>query len=250
MIGIYDLDGCTNLDYKERLKIYKDCGFLEVALYLDERYNKEGENYTDIINEAKKLGLFVKQVHIDYKISNMICDEASNEYFDYVSKKLIEAKKLDIPFVVAHASMTDTPPQITEPQIVKFCEMMKDLNGVTLCLENVRNNHNLKKLLELKLENVKMCYDLGHAHCYGNEKEIFEEFSDNIICSHLHDNSGKDTHQILGTGEIKYKDIIKNLVKIKDSSNCLECFPEYGKTLNKEEFINFVKTCFNSVKNL
>ena len=65
MIGIYDLDGCTDLDFKERLKIYKDCGFLEVALYLDKNYNKENENYEDIINFAKNIGLCVKQVHIN-----------------------------------------------------------------------------------------------------------------------------------------------------------------------------------------
>ena len=248
MIGIYDLDGCTDLDFKERLKIYKDCGFLEVALYLDKNYNKENENYEDIINFAKNIGLCVKQVHIDYKISNLICDENSNEYFDYVSKKLNEAKTLDIPFVVAHASMSNEPPRIGDKQINKFKSMMEQIDGVTLCLENVRNNYNLKKLLDLNLKNVKMCFDLGHAHCYGNEKELFEEFREKIITSHLHDNIGKDDHRILGFGEIDYKNIIKNLVNIKNSSNCLECFPEYGKRLSRKDFIDFVKTCYEKIK--
>ena len=249
MIGIYDLDACNNLGFQERLQIYKDCGFLEIALYLDERYNKTGENYEDIINEARKLNLKIKQVHIDYKISNKICDNTTNEYFDYVSKKLNEAKNLNIPYVVAHASMSDEPPKIDDKQIEKFKDMMKNVQGVTLCLENVRNNFNLKKLLDLNLDNVKMCYDLGHAHCYGNEKTIFEEFKNHIICSHLHDNIGKDTHFCLGDGEIDYKEIIEKLSKKENSSNCLECFPEYGKVLSKEEFVDFVKKCFDTIKN-
>ena len=250
MIGIYDLNICTELSFLERLKIYKECGFLDVALYLDNAYDKKDENYLDIIRSAKSLGLKIKQVHIDYKISNLICDETTDEYFDYVSKKLKEAKTLDIPFVVAHASMSSEPPKISDTQLEKFKDMMESVNGVTLCLENVRNNHNLKRILALNLENVKMCFDLGHAHCYGNEKEVFEEYKEHIICSHLHDNFKKDTHFCLGDGEIDYKEIVSNLKKIENSSNCLECFPEYGKVLNKEEFVAFVKKCYDSVKNL
>jgi len=40
MLGIYDLNICSNLDYKARLDIYKNAGFKEFALYLDDAHNR------------------------------------------------------------------------------------------------------------------------------------------------------------------------------------------------------------------
>ena len=106
MIGIYDINTSSNLNYKERLNIYKKCGFQEIALYLDSNYQYNNENYIEIINYAKEIGLQIRQAHIDWKISNLICDTDSDEYFDYVETKLKEAHHLDIKYVVAHASQT------------------------------------------------------------------------------------------------------------------------------------------------
>lgn len=250
MFGIYDINKNSNLTYKERINVYKQVGFQEMALYLDEKYNRDEEDYLDIIKYARNNGLSIKQVHIDYKISNLICDKTTNEYFQYISNKLKEASDVGIPFVVAHASMSDNPPQIDEVQIEKFVKMMKGLENlnVTLCLENVRNNFNLEILLNLNLPDVKMCFDLGHAHCYSNEKELFNKFKDKIYCSHLHNNFGKDSHFTLDNGEIECDYFIKELQQLNNSSNCLECFPEKGKILTRVEFIDFVQKCYDSIK--
>ena len=105
-IGIYDLNECSYLNYKERLEIYKRVGFTSVGLYLDNNYMSNREEYEDIIEYARKLGLEVNQVHIDYKISNMICEDKET-YFNYVEKKLRECIKSKIPYLVLHASKGD-----------------------------------------------------------------------------------------------------------------------------------------------
>ena len=87
MFGIYDLNTCSSLNYKERLEIYKKCGFKEIALYIDSSYQTNNENYIEIINYAKKINLSINQAHLDWKISNLICDETTNKYFDYISQK-------------------------------------------------------------------------------------------------------------------------------------------------------------------
>lgn len=250
MIGIYDINSFPEIPFKQRLEIYKSAGFGEIALYIDKNYNAPNENYVDIINYARNIGLEVKQAHIDYKISNLISDNSTNEYFDYVSQKLQEALSLKIPYIVAHASMTSTPPEVNQTALEKFKNMMESFKSkeVTLCLENVRNNNNLKKILNLNLDNVKMCFDVGHAHCYGDEKKLFDEFKNKIICSHLHNNFGQDSHNILTNGEIDYVYFLNNLTQIKYSSNCLECFPKRGLNLNKKEFTRFIADCYNSVK--
>ena len=76
--GIYDINDSPHLSYKERLDIYKDVGFKEIGIYLDNNYMKNDENYRDIIKYANNINLKIKQVHLDYKISNLICSKDSN----------------------------------------------------------------------------------------------------------------------------------------------------------------------------
>ena len=243
--GIYDLNDCSDLNYKERILIYKNAGFKELALFLDDQYMKTGENYTEIIDFARSQGLEVKQVHIDYKISNMICDEQSNQYFEYIKQKANECRLLSIPYMVLHASRNDNPPFVSEKQLTKLRNVTRQFLDVNFCFENVRSNVNLEKILNLNEPNIKMCYDLGHAHAFANEFDLFEKFKNYIVCSHLHNNYGKDEHKPLCDGEINYLPIIKKLSEIKNSSNCIEAFPSRGKNLTKEEFETFVKKCKN-----
>lgn len=252
MIGIYDLDKCSDLDYKTRINIYKNTGFNEIALYIDNNYINTNENYEDIINYAVSLGIQVNQAHVDYKISNLICDKTTNEYFNYIQNKLDVCKQFKIKYLVAHASMGNNPPELDEEDLKKLSCLLDKFkqDNIYLCLENVRVNKNLDKALLLNHPNLKVCFDLGHAHCYDNEYELFEKYKYKIICSHLHNNFKSDTHNILTQGEIDYKFFIKKLLKIKDSSNCLECFPPYGEKLSKQQFIKFVKDCYESINDL
>ena len=127
MIGIYDLDKCSSLDYKTRLNIYKNAGFEEIALYIDNNYLQPNETYDEIIKYAKKLSLKINQVHADYKISNVICDHKSNEYFDYMESKLNECKKYNIKYLVAHASMGNNPPELDEQSLKKLENMQRKI---------------------------------------------------------------------------------------------------------------------------
>lgn len=252
MVGIYDLNECSDLGYKDRLDIYKEVGFLEVALYLDSNYNRADEDYREIIKYARNIGLKVNQVHIDYKISNLISDDTTNEYFDYVSSKLDEATSLQIPYVVTHASKGDTPPKITSLGLEKLIKLSKDFENkdVYLCIENVRNNKNLDSILKLGLNNIAVCFDVGHAHCYSNEYTLFKKLKPFIRCSHIHNNNGEDTHQTPLDGEIDCKYFIKRLTKIEGASNCLECYPPRGHKLDSDAFKRFVESLYNEVKSL
>lgn len=245
-IGIYDIN--EYLNYKTRLNIYRQAGFCELALYIDQSYMKEGENYLDIIAYARGIGLVIKQIHIDYKISNLICDEKDNTYFDYLESKLKECQTLHIPLLVLHASKGDNPPVLSSLQLEKLENLAKKYPAVTLCFENVRNNTNLDFILNSKLPNIKMCFDLGHAHAYDNEKDLFNKYKDKIACTHLHNNFGTDTHNKLDCGEIDYKYFLNQLSKTNSQSNCLECFPERNSIKTQQEFKAFIEECWDSLK--
>lgn len=243
-IGLYDINESSDLDYKTRINIYKSMGFTSVGVYLDNNYMSNNENYVDIIKYAKQIGLKVNQVHVDYKISNMICDDSSNKYFDYIEEKIKECEVLEIPYMVLHASKGEDAPTLTEVGINKLKKLMANYKEVFLCFENVRDNKNLNKILNSNINNVGMCYDLGHAYCYDDPESLLEKYKDNIICTHLHNNHKKDTHNTLFDGDIDCRKIIKVLCANKNIDNCLEVFPPRGEKLDYQEFIGFVKKCY------
>jgi len=244
-IGIYDLNECSNLNYKNRLEVYKKVGFKSVGLYIDDNYMRNNESYLDIVDYARKIGLKVNQVHVDYKISNAICDDSSNDYFEYVESKLKECIKLKIPYMVLHASMGENAPLISEIGLRKLRTLMENYNGVYLCFENVRDNRNLDKILKSGIKNVGMCYDLGHAYCYDDVEGLLEKCKENILCTHIHNNHKKDTHNTLFDGDIDCKKIVRELSEKEFIDNCLEVFPPRGEILDKDSFEEFVRKCYN-----
>lgn len=245
-IGIYDLNECSTLDYKKRLEIYKSCGFTSVGLYIDDDYMTNGESYLNIINYARRIGLEVNQVHLDYKISNLICLD-NDVYFKYVENKLKECIELNIPYMVLHASKGEEAPLLTEDGLSKLVNLMtkyKD-KGSFLCFENVRDNRNLDTIISKNIINVGMCYDLGHAYCYDNVYGLLEKYTNKILCTHLHNNYKKDTHNTLFDGEIDCRKIIRKINEIDNIDNCLEIFPFRGNKLDEKSFIEFVNKLYD-----
>ena len=244
MIGIYDLNDASLLDYKRRLEIYKNAGFTSVGLYLDSAYMRNEENYADIIKHARHIGLEVNQVHLDYRGSNLIC-ENSDEYFSYVESKILEGIDLNIKYLVLHASKGNTPPSIDDSHLFRLKGLMnKNSDKITLAFENVRNNDNLNKILSANIKGVSMCFDVGHAYCYSNINKMISSNSNYIVCTHLHNNHGEDSHQLLMDGEINFKEVMDKLKDIKNLDHCLEVFPERGKILSEDEFVSFVKQAY------
>ena len=249
MIGIYDINDRSDLPAAARFEIYKNAGFSEVAFYIDNAYMANNETYEQLFKTAKEFGLAVNQVHADYKISNEICNEESNIYFDYVDKKLSECEKHGVKYLVVHASKGDNPPIITNQQISKLAKLTDNHPNVVLCFENVRNNINLESVLNAKIANAKMCFDLGHAHAYSNEKQLYNRHASEIYCAHLHNNYGTDSHNPLWDGEIDVEYFLKKLISKSEISICLECFPPKGDYYDKKHFVEFIKKCKESTQN-
>ncbi len=242
--GIYDINVANPLDFKERLEIYKKVGFENVGLYIDKNYMENNESYEDIILHAKSIGLKINQVHVCYKLSNDICENSEN-YISYMSDKLKICEKYGIKNMVLHASKGDNPPEINDEQVKLIEDLANKHKSINLAFENVRNNTNLEKILNSKLENITFCFDLGHANAY-HSFDLLDKFANKITCSHLHSNHGADTHELLSLGEIDYKPIVNKLNSL-NADLCLEIFPARGLHLNKEEFESFVKQAFNDL---
>lgn len=252
MVGIYDIGPCgSGLSILERFAIYKSVGFTHVGFYLDDNY-LDGESYVEMIEVARSLGLEIDQVHLDYKNSNMWAETTENEYLDYVESKIREGIKYGIPHLVLHASKGDTPPLISHFSLNKIVLFDKMLNGsdTKLCFENVRNSNNIDAVMDMKLANIGVCYDSGHAHCYSDEMGMLEKYKSVIYCTHLHDNDGSDTHEIIGKGSIEWDTMYPLICETNRVVDYLECFPSRGESLDHDKFREFVKSAFDSYSRL
>jgi sugar phosphate isomerase/epimerase len=96
--------------------------------------------------------------------------------------------------------------------------------GVSLLLENAPGEINtparLGEFLDYThLSNVGICFDTGHAHLAGNEREAFGVLRDRIASIHLHDNRGeKDDHLLPLEGGIDWPGLMPELSGAKSKS--------------------------------
>ena len=249
-IGIYDID-VVNLSIQERFEIYKSVGFTHVGFYFDNSYLKENENYLQLIEIANKCGLNINQLHLDYKNSNMLSINEDNDFIKYIEIKIDEAINYGVKQLVLHASKGNEAPLISPYSIKRLKKLSKKLvkYNVELCFENVRDNTNLDKIMSLNLENINMCYDSGHAHCYSNEKEIINKYKDKITATHLHDNFTSDDHYKIGEGSIEWDAISSLLNETRRKIDYLESFPPRGSELSRKQFTDFVKDLYDAYNN-
>jgi sugar phosphate isomerase/epimerase len=89
--------------------------------------------------------------------------------------------------------------------------------GVRILLENIPNELSAPdKLIEFiqtsHLDDVGVCFDVGHAHLMSNVPQAFEILRDQIRSTHIHDNvKDKDSHLWPGKGSIDWPETMKLL---------------------------------------
>lgn len=86
--------------------------------------------------------------------------------------------------------------------------------GVLLAVENTPGElatpAKLRHFLEdTRLPNLKLCFDVGHAHMDGESISGFEQVRDFAASSHIHDNHGeKDEHLLPYEGSVEWDELL------------------------------------------
>jgi sugar phosphate isomerase/epimerase len=97
--------------------------------------------------------------------------------------------------------------------------------GVVLALENgwlPAYDAVLGMLLdELPGDHVGLCYDTGHEHVQGDGFNLLEKHGDRLFTVHIHDNSGKDTHELPGCGTIDWVGFRNAIRRLRYAGNIL-----------------------------
>ncbi|MBR3300472.1 MAG: sugar phosphate isomerase/epimerase [Clostridia bacterium] len=236
-----------NLDDAEVLKKVKAAGF--DAVFSNKFDIKEIEY---ISNEAAKLGLYVEFLHAPFRgINDFWCPGLDHlPLKKNIYQSIDSAAAFDIPIIIMHVDSGWNPPKMCDVGLERFDALVEyaEKKGVKIAFENIRNFGTLSALMQRyrSLETVGYCYDCGHEHCYTETVHFTELFGPKLLCTHIHDNVGKDgrndpdDHLMMFDGNIDYADMMKRLNGIGYDGNLtveLEKDKRYDH-MTDDEYIN------------
>lgn len=200
------------------LEMIKDAGFDSV---FSNKYDISA--VTAIKEKADKLGMDVEFLHAPFRgVNDFWC--AGLDYLPLkktVTESIDSAAANGIPVVVMHVDSGWNPPPICDIGLNRFDALVEyaDKKGVKIAFENIRNFGTLAAMMQRyrRVDAVGYCYDCGHEHCYTETVRFTDLFGDRILCTHIHDNVGRDgrddpdDHLMMFDGNIDYADMMARL---------------------------------------
>lgn len=137
------------------------------------------------------------------------------EAVDEIKRALDVAEYLPFPFLVQHmGSSRDTADERRFDAAFSSLEHLHVFakeRGVTIALENTPGElatpANLRQfVVGTRLTDLRMCFDIGHAHIDDGVLASLEPMRDFLVTAHIHDNHGeKDEHLLPYEGTIEWK---------------------------------------------
>jgi sugar phosphate isomerase/epimerase len=179
------------------------------------------------IKELKETSKIKLSIHAPFSDINIAAfDEPTRKYSVNVLLETFEiASRLDIGVVTIHPGSICAIQTFDKEKVVtltrKSLEEISKKAGeysTTIALENMpemrfaicKTKDSMEKMLA-GLENIKICYDIGHANTTGQLEEM-PRLKNRFANVHLHDNVEKrDEHFTLGAGNINFKKALKSL---------------------------------------
>ena len=181
----------------EQLKMAHEAGFESFFTG-----SQDQNNIAALRALADQLGMEFETIHAPFGgINNMWI--AGMDYLNVykgMRHSIDLAADNGIPAVVTHVSSGWYPPGINDLGLQRFDEIVLYAadKGVKLAFENLRCIGNLAYFADRyeKLDTVGFCYDIGHEHCYTKTLQWMDVFCHKLICTHIHDNLGRDFERV------------------------------------------------------
>ncbi len=231
-----------------RLKLIAGVGFNSTCIWFGniEKSYKDG-TLGEMIKLARKLGLFVDNVHAPINQCNYIWSDKTEErniIFGILCQCIYFCSNNGIPNVVIHISSGNNPPRFCESGLALLQQLI-DLakqEGVVIAVENCRKREHFDYVFSnLESENLGFCYDSSHDALWGKPSiDILKKWGEKLVTLHLSDNQGvNDDHWLPGEGIVQWEAVIQLLNDSNyNGSIMLEVVP---KNLDAEMENDFLK---------
>jgi sugar phosphate isomerase/epimerase len=141
---------------------------------------------------------------------------------DEIKRTLEVTEKIPCKFLIQHIGQGR---QAADPRkldaaftSLENLSMFAKARSVTIALENTPSELGSpsvlhKFLVDTHLNDLKLCFDIGHAHLDEGVAPGFEAMREHLVSSHIHDNHGdKDEHLLPFAGTIDWDAALRSFV--------------------------------------
>ena len=144
---------------------------------------------------------------------------------DEIRRALDLAEHLPFRFLVLHlgTSRDEADPRRFEAAFssLEHLRLFAKQSGVTIAIENtpgpLATPANLRQFItDTRLTDLRLCFDIGHAHLGDGVLPSFEIMRDLVVTAHIHDNHGfKDEHLPPYGGDIEWDAALAALLAVQ-----------------------------------
>lgn len=180
------------------------------------------------------------------------------ESMEEIKRAIEVAELMPFRYLILHMGVPNE-----EYDIAKFDAAMTSIEhlkifakerGAQILLENIPNEISTpERLLQFisysRMEDLRFCFDTGHAHMGNGVEAAFASMRDRIASTHVHDNKReKDDHLFPFDGSIDWTAAARGFQKLEDQFPVLFELNNYGKDVStltrlKQVMDRFQATC-------
>jgi len=146
---------------------------------------------------------------------------------DEVKRALEVAETIPFRYLIQHMASSRQPadPRCLDAAFssLEHLVLFAKQRGVTVAIENTPNELGapgalVRFIKETRLNDLRFCFDFGHAHIGEGVTAAFEFMRDRIVTAHVHDNHGeKDEHLLPFDGTIDWESALALLASAPES---------------------------------
>ncbi len=161
------------------------------------------------------------------------------ESMEEIKRAIEVAELMPFRYVVLHMGASGEEYDITKLDAamtsIEHLKIFAKERGAQILLENIPNELSTpERLMQFisysRMEDLKFCFDTGHAHMAGGAHAAFQVMRDRIASTHVHDNHGeRDDHMFPFDGGIDWSEAARDFRAVEEQFPVLFELQNSGK---------------------
>ncbi|MBE6651508.1 MAG: sugar phosphate isomerase/epimerase [Ruminococcaceae bacterium] len=237
-----NIDAVKGISQKDYVRLMSELGF-EATFSGD----KDEAYHVSLANDLAEFGMEYETIHAPFDGINAMWGEDGEEMYKRLAHTIDMCALSGAGIAIIHLSSGVNAPTLNDMGMARYTRLVEYAakKGVKIAFENQRKIANLSWALETfaDAENVGFCWDCGHEYCFTPGREYMPLFANQLICTHIHDNTcvyNSDDHMIPFDGNVDFGRVAEHIRKAGfDGTLMLEVFakhPMYEK-MTPEAFL-------------
>ena len=181
------------------------------------------------------------------------------EMVDEIKRAIEISETIPFRYLIQHLGVTWE--EFDERKIDAAFSALEEINlfarqrGVEVLLENTPNElataERLMQFLDMTHLNVKVCFDVGHAHMRGSVQDEYEMLKPRIRSTHVHDNNGADdSHLFPNSGSGGTVDWVQTMNLLRSEPDQYPLLLELREVPDMQFPLDSVQTAFDYLEGL